>query len=389
MNNIAVKITLVMLSALQLGFLQSTILFAQSATKEIVPKGWEDELFPNLNPQQGRFPIEVNPFPRPFRERTYGTIKSLSSASNFSVRQKEISPDSVQAAWISHYTSDLLAGDDVATTIAVDDAGNVYVTGYSLNLPYDHDWLTLKYDATGIEQWRVHYDYSGDDIPSDIAIDATGGIYITGKSWNFNSSYDYVTIKYDATGTEQWVARYNGSGNGRDEAVALELDGSGNVYVTGFSWGSAGNYDYLTLKYDAAGVLQWMASYNGPGNGDDQPSALAVDSSGNVCVTGWGADSNSLFNFITIKYNNAGIEQWVVHYHGPGNGNDQATDLVVDDFGNVYVTGNSLSSAGDYDYTTIQYNTAGIEQWQHTTMDLEMVGIEPWLWRWIIPEMCM
>lgn len=330
---------------------------------EDVEKGWKNRIFPKFDPHLNRFPLEVNTLSEPLGNHTYGANKSRGSASNSFYRHKEIFSDSAQIDWVNHYTSRLLSSDDVATAITVDDMGNVYVTGYSLNLPYGYDCFTIKYDAAGIEQWQIHYDFGGDDIPCDIATDATGHIYITGKSWNLVNSYDYVTIKYDATGTEQWICRYNGPGNGWDEPVALELDGSGNVYVTGFSWSSAGNYDYLTLKYNSAGVLQWSASYNGPGNGDDQTTALAVDNLGNVYVTGRGADSNNLYDYTTIKYNNEGIEQWVVHYHGLGNGNDWATDLVVDDFGNVNVTGNSLNSAGDYDFTTIQYNTVGIEQW--------------------------
>ncbi len=86
---------------------------------------------------------------------------------------------------------------------------------------------------------------------------------------------------------EEWVARYHGPGNGNDSARALALDAAGNVYVTGKSFGFRPNEDYATLKYNAAGIRLWEPSYHGPGNGTDQPNAMALDADGNMYVTGW------------------------------------------------------------------------------------------------------
>ena len=74
-----------------------------------------------------------------------------------------------------------------------------------------------------------------------------------------------------------WTNRYNGPGNGYDQAIAMAVDGSGNVFVTGNSVGSGGNYDYATIAYSGAGVPLWTNRYNGPGNGDDLANAVAVD----------------------------------------------------------------------------------------------------------------
>jgi len=86
--------------------------------------------------------------------------------------------------------------------------------------------------------------------------------------------------------TQEWVARYNGPGNSNDNAWSLAVDGSGNVYVTGSSDVSGTGRDYATVKYNSSGVQQWVARYNGPGNSSDNARSLAVDGSGSVYVTG-------------------------------------------------------------------------------------------------------
>jgi hypothetical protein len=84
-------------------------------------------------------------------------------------------------------------------------------------------------------------------------------------------------------------------------AIDVANDGMGNVYVTGSSRGPVTEDDYATVKYNSSGVEQCVARYNGPGNTFDLPAALALDASGNIYVTG---RSNQLGGSIitTIKY---------------------------------------------------------------------------------------
>src|SRR6266853_4651107 len=112
---------------------------------------------------------------------------------------------------------------------------------------------------------------------------------------------------------QAWVARYNGPGNGYDRAKAIAVDSSGNVYVTGVTDGS-GSPDYATVKYNSAGQQQWVARYNGPDNRDDQANAMAIDPSGNVYVTGVSQTADSSSDWATIKYNLAGQEQRVARH---------------------------------------------------------------------------
>jgi uncharacterized delta-60 repeat protein len=255
-------------------------------------------------------------------------------------------------------------GDDVPYALAVDTAGNVYVTGRSAGSSTSDDYATIKYGPDGSEQWVRRYNGPGnaDDWAYDLAVDGAGNVYVTGTSSGSGTGDDYATIKYGPDGSEQWVARYNGPGNYYDEPGALAVDGAGNVYVTGYSVGGSTS-DYATLKYNASGVQQWVARYNGPATNNDMARALAVDAAGNVYVTGGSWGSGSDYDYATIKYGPDGGEQWVRRYDGPAKYDDRTTALAVDAAGNVYVTGGSWGSSGDYDYATIKYGPDGSQQW--------------------------
>jgi len=268
--------------------------------------------------------------------------------------------------WVARYDGPA-HDDDHATAIAIDASGNVYVTGSSIGTVWpDYDYATVKYDNAGIQQWVARYSGPGNnmDFANAIVVDASGSVYVTGASVGSGTGFDYVTIKYDSSGNQQWVARYNGPGNGDDEAYSIAVDASGNVYVTGYSAGSGtGLSDYATIKYDASGNQLWVARYNGPGNGTDQANAIAIDTSGNVYATGFSDGSGTGFDYATVKYDNSGQEQWVARYNGPGNDDDEAYGITVDVSGNVYVTGLSVGSGTQEDYATIKYDSSGNQQW--------------------------
>ncbi|KAF0150953.1 MAG: hypothetical protein FD143_2373 [Ignavibacteria bacterium] len=224
----------------------------------------------------------------------------------------------------------------------------VYVTGRSVGSGTFSDYATIKYNSNGIEQWVQRYNGPGNssDDATAISVDGSGNVYVTGRSSVLGTSSDYATIKYNSNGIVQWGQGYNGPGNSDDEAIALTVDGSGNIYVTGRSVGSGTSSDYATIKYNSNGIEQWVQRYNGPGNSNDAATAISVDD-----------------DYATIKYNSNGIEQWVQRYNGPGNSEDWATAISVDGSGNVYVTGESAGSGTYYDYATIKYNSNGLVQW--------------------------
>jgi hypothetical protein len=256
-------------------------------------------------------------------------------------------------AWVRRYNG-LNNGYDVAYAITVDDSGYIYVTGYAddggsqvINA------TTVKYAPNGNVAWVSSYN-NGLDYGKALAVDKLHNVYVTGYS-GMGASFDYFTVKYRTHGDTAWTRRYNGTGNEWDEAVKIAVDDSGNVYETGFSFGIGTYRDYLTIKYDSVGTELWTARYNGPGNNTDEPRGLAIDVSGNVYVTGFSLGDGTTNDYATVKYSPAGDEIWVARYNGTGNATDEASGVVVDDSGYVYVTGYSWGSGTVGDYTTIKY----------------------------------
>ncbi len=264
--------------------------------------------------------------------------------------------------WVNRYSSiSTYRGASVAEAIAVDDLGNVYVTGTSGSDSRFADYATVKYDANGTEQWVARYgQVDADDKAWDIALDRSGNVYVTGESFDRAGSEtrDVVTIKYSPDGDEIWVRRYDGEFKKQEQGRRIALDGEANVYVGGYRTSrcdcSNANSDYLIVKYDPNGNEMWAESYNGPGDGIDMLTDMAVDEAGNIYVTGY-SHNGSDTDYTTIKYNTNGRKLWVHNHDGPANATDRAHAIAVDSEGNVYVTGGSETGRSDFDCVTIKY----------------------------------
>jgi len=198
--------------------------------------------------------------------------------------------------------------------IIIDNNENVFVLGVETTTSLT-DILTIKYNSAGTEQWRQVYDgpINSQDEGYDIAIDNNGNVYITGGTAVGDSNIpsgilfilDYITIKYNSDGTIAWLQQYNGPDNDVDFATALVLDADNNVFVTGASRSNGTDYDYATLKYSAMGDILSVVRYNGSSNGSDVPSSIGTDSIGNVYVTGQSFEAATNFDIVTIKYLNS------------------------------------------------------------------------------------
>jgi hypothetical protein len=152
---------------------------------------------------------------------------------------------------------------------------------------------------------------------------------VTGSSLGNWTGLDYATVKYNSMGQQQWVSRYNGPANVDDTPYALVLDAFANVYVTGSSLGAGTSLDYATIKYNSTGAQQWVARYNGPANGEDVANSIAVSGAGNIHVTGSSLGAGTGLDYATIKYNPSGGLLWVTRFNGAANSDDIASTLSI------------------------------------------------------------
>jgi hypothetical protein len=125
---------------------------------------------------------------------------------------------------------------------------------------------------------------------------------VTGYSWGGLTSDDIATLKYYPNGDTAWVRRENGPDSHNDAGQAITVDGAGNVYVTGWSKGNLSDFDYVTIKFDMNGYVRWIVIYNGEGDSADIASDIAVDGSNNVYVTGYSMGNGTGYDYATIKY---------------------------------------------------------------------------------------
>jgi len=167
-----------------------------------------------------------------------------------------------------------------------------------------------------------------------------------------------ISISYSsAQAFQEWVQRFNGSDSLNDRAFAIDVHGC--IYVSGSSTNNS-TADFTTLKYNNRGQLLWSRTITGIAPGGGIARDIVIDNFCNVYVTG-----NNGGIFTTVKYDSSGVEKWVATYSALGpTASNAARFIGIDNSGNVYVTGTSVESATSIiDFTTIKYDNNGAQQW--------------------------
>lgn len=270
----------------------------------------------------------------------------------------------IPLAWGTRYNAPPDQSDE-GRSIAVDNAGYVYVTGTSMNTAGNFDITTVKYSPSGSQVWVKIFDRGlGDnDRGSQLILDGNANVYVVGSSRGNGTSDDIVTIKYDSAGTQQWASFYNGAANGSEEGRAIGVNSTGDVFVCGVSPDANFLNDGVTIKYNSSGAQQWAQLYNGTASGSDELTDLVVDGSSNIYVTGTTEAAGVNFNVLTIKYNTAGTQQWLMTYDGAAASGDYGKSITLDLNNNVIVASQSFATNQWMDILTIKYSNSGTQMW--------------------------
>ena len=370
------------------------------------------------------------------RIKYYQTTVALKlSTFNFQLETLVIDP---QLVWATFYGGN---GFDGPMSVTTDTAGNVFVTGYTDlgNFPLQNwtgaynqavfggflfDAFILKFRVDGSLQWATYYGGDGLDFGgASIATDNAGNIFVTGSAsgnfplQNWAGAYnqavlgggfcDAFILKFRTDGSLQWATYYGGSDD--DRGTSITTDKAGNVFITGRTrsvdfpfqnWAGAynqaafgGDWDVFILKFRADGSRQWATCYGG--SGDDRGNSIAIDSTGNVFVTGYTSGNfplqnlagaynqpvfgggGSLSDAFILKFQADGSRQWATYYGGSSV--DRGTSIAIDPAGNIFVMGYTSSTdfplhnwvgaynqavfGGGQDAFILKFRADGFRQW--------------------------
>ena len=235
----------------------------------------------------------------------------------------------------------LAGGDDRALDVVVNGAGRIYVTGSVDKSAGGKDWRTAKLAPNGTTLWaRTYAGPEGlDDLPSAMALDADGNVYVTGfEGTVMQTRRNLVTLSYTATGTRRWARALD---VGREETGADIAVRRSGVAVAGRTVDAAGvDHDSLAVSYTRAGALVKWSAFNGPVAGADHFACAGIDGTGRSVFGGF--MTNDLVNQRDAEL------QWFeadgdtgLHWGWSGDAarHDQVTGLHVAYDGTLWATG--------------------------------------------------
>jgi len=322
--------------------------------------------------------------------------------------------------WATYYGG---SQDDMGISCAVDASGNVYMIGSTSSTSgiatagahetTINDGFLVKFNSNGVRQWGTYFAGNGNACTTD----ASGNIYIVGLTNStsgiatagahqtvMSGSGDAFLVKFNSSGVKQWGTYFGGTSSGAsgmEKGLSCATDALGNVYMVGQTPSTSGiattgahqtiygggSCDAFLVKFNSSGAMQWGTYYGGAGV--DIGYSCAKDASGNVFLAGdtqqefvpassgmttigahQSAYGGGYSDGFLVKFDSNGLRQWGTYYGGSLL--DVSFSCATDASGNVYMSGNTQSSAGIAtsgahqttvnDAFLVSFNSSGVRQ---------------------------
>ena len=200
--------------------------------------------------------------------------------------------------------------------------------------------------------------------------DTAVAVFATGYTSSAAGGQDIYTAKYDpVTGALLWAKTFNGAANLNDQGSAIAVDSSGNVVITGYTTKTSTDTDVYVAKYASSdGTLLWQKTYAGAGNNIDVGVGVAVDASDNVAVVGYGVNASAGMDVFAARYSADGSTTYFTKLIDGGNQHtDEASSVALNSAGNLVVAGYASNASNNKDFLVMQLDaTTGSTQWKYT-----------------------
>ena len=270
--------------------------------------------------------------------------------------------------WVATFAAPASIMDAYVRDVAVDASGDVYVCGSEAYTGEGVALVVRKLSgATGALLWEARYTgpAAGYNTAGAIALDAAGNAYVSGSGEDSSEVSDMLLAKFaHADGRRLWLRRIDGPEHSDDEGMELAITSAG-VWATGRAWAADDNSCRIIVsRYSPAGKRRWLRTWiEQPGTINDA-DALAVDAAGNVVVAGSNNPQTVTFEHaLLLKYNGKGKLLWSrVTY-------DQAqpfavwSAVVCRPNGDIWVGGDATVVADRWDLVVARYSPAGQVVW--------------------------
>ena len=273
--------------------------------------------------------------------------------------QKIIFDPTATPSWIQEFHGPG-AAYDVAEDVVMTKGGVTYVAGTIEGAASADASLTKL--VNGVPAWPTPrtYDspYHGVDTAIKMALGPVDTVYTAGMSVGANGMYDILVVKWSSSGAVRWAKRYDGPAHSQDIPSAVVVDSAGNVTVGGYSVGATGA-DWVVVSWSASGARRWTSRYSSSSPHEMLPTGIVVASDRSVYASGVSAIPPTLAA-MTVKYSPSGAPLWKKTYTGPAGLGALAWAAVARPGGGVYVCGSATSAGTGADGLVMGYTARGM-----------------------------